>query len=91
VQEQYTSEFEEHGAVFFLVRRPEAIPQFFVTRLIKATNPGDLDRFGESVAFGGAYGFYFAVGAPHEDSAATGVDGNQQSEAALDSGAVYLY
>jgi hypothetical protein len=91
VQEHYSSEYEEHGMVYFLVRRPEAIPQHFVTRYIKATNPGDLDRFGESVAFGGANGFYFAVGAPNEDSSALGVDGNQQSNATPDSGAVYLY
>ena len=79
------------GAVLFLKRRPESRPQFFYTRILKAPNPGDLDRFGESVAFGGPDGHYLAIGAPAEDGAATGVDGNQQSEAAANSGAAYLY
>jgi hypothetical protein len=78
------------GAVWVLKIRPGGIPAHFYTGLLKAANPGDGDRFGHSVAFGGADGHWLAVGAPGEDGAATGVDGNQQSEAAEDSGAVYL-
>jgi len=58
---------------------------------LKASNPGNLDRFGESLSFGGADGHYLVVGAPGEDSAATGIDGDQLSEGAEDSGAAYLY
>jgi hypothetical protein len=90
--EQWNHEFENHGAVLILKRRPPgSIPEYFYTRIIKASRPGDLDRFGESVAFGGHDGHYLAIGAPGEDGAATGVDGNQESEAAENSGAVYLY
>jgi trimeric autotransporter adhesin len=78
------------GAVLILKRRG-GIPVYFYTNVIKAPNPGSGDRFGESVAFGGPDGHYLVVGAPREDSATTGVDGNQLSEAAADSGAAYLY
>ena len=57
---------------------------------VKAANPGFQDQFGMSMSFSGN-GRIFAVGAPGEDSAATGVDGNRTSEGAVDSGAVYLY
>lgn len=53
----------------------------------KASNTGSLDTFGWSVALGGGR---VVVGAPLEDSSATGVDGNQGSDGAPDSGAVYV-
>ncbi len=89
--ESWTFSATTDGAVLILKRRPGIKPDFFYTGLLKASNPGDQDRFGESVAFGGADGHYLAIGAPGEDGAATGVDGNQISEAAEDSGAAYLY
>ncbi len=58
--------------------------------IAKAPNPGVGDGFGTSMAFSGN-GRTFAVGAPGEDSAARGVDGDRTSEGATDSGAVYLY
>jgi hypothetical protein len=82
---------EAHGGILLLERVPDSLPQFQYTRYIKATNPGDADRFGESMAFGGADGFYFAVGAPGEDSGAAGIDGDQANEAVSSAGAVYLY
>ncbi|MEO8017689.1 MAG: hypothetical protein ABI769_07735 [Pseudomonadota bacterium] len=90
-QEQWSSSGSSDGGVLVLKRRPGSIPDFFYTYLIKAPNPGALDRFGESVAFGGPDGHYLAIGAPGEDSAATGVDGDRQNEAGEDSGAAYLY
>jgi hypothetical protein len=48
------------------------------------------DVFGCSVALS-ADGESLAVGATAEDSAATGVDGDQTSNAARDSGAVYVF
>ncbi len=55
---------------------------------IKASNPQAGDRFGDSVAL---WGDTFAVGATSEDSAATGVGGNQADNSASGSGAVYVY
>ncbi len=57
---------------------------------VKAANPGFQDAFGTSMSFSGN-GRIFAVGAPGEDSAARGVDGDRTSEGAENSGAVYLY
>ncbi len=54
----------------------------------KASNTGSLDTFGWSVALGGGR---VVVGAPLEDSSTTGVNGNQGSDGALDSGAVYVF
>jgi hypothetical protein len=51
-------------------------------------SPGD--SFGSSVSLSGD-GQTLAVGAIYEDSAATGVGGDQEDNSATDSGAVYLY
>jgi hypothetical protein len=55
---------------------------------LKASNTGAGDYFGTSVALSGDT---LAVGAYSEDSAARGVDGNQDDNAASDSGAVYVF
>jgi hypothetical protein len=81
---------ERDGAVVIYKHAPEAIPKWFSLTTVKAPNPGVNDSFGTAVAFG-SLGWYLAIGAPREDSAAAGVDGNQLSEAATDAGAVYLY
>lgn len=57
---------------------------------LKASNPGDEDLFGVSIAISGD-GSTVAVGAYHEDSGADGVDGNQLDDSAPDAGAVYIY
>lgn len=61
-------------------------------RYLKASNTGAGDAFSgpRSVALS-ADGTTLAVGAWGEDSAATGVDGDQASEAAMNSGAVYVF
>jgi trimeric autotransporter adhesin len=56
----------------------------------KASNTGVLDFFGTSVALSGD-GNTLAVGAYMEDSAATGIGGNQADNTAVDSGAVYVF
>ena len=56
---------------------------------VKASNTGLDDLFGRSVALSGD-GNTLAVGAPFEDSAATGVDGNQADNTAPVAGAVYV-
>lgn len=56
----------------------------------KASNTEAGDTFGWTVAVSGD-GTTLAVGAPGEDSAATGIGGNQADNSATDSGAVYVY
>lgn len=70
--------------------RPEGKPMWYSIKTIKAPNPGADDYFGSSIAFG-RLGEYLAIGAPREDAAATGVDGDQTNNIRANSGAVYLY
>ncbi len=55
---------------------------------LKASNPGENDSFGWSVAI---YGDTIVVGAPFEDSNASGVNGNQADDSAAGSGAAYVF
>jgi len=55
---------------------------------LKSSNTGLGDQFGTSVAVSGER---VIVGAPSEDSGATGVDGNQNNDNAPDSGAAYVF
>jgi hypothetical protein len=54
---------------------------------IKATNSEAQDHFGHVVAGAGSL---FVISAPQEDSAATGVGGDQTSNAASNAGAIYV-
>jgi hypothetical protein len=54
---------------------------------LKATNPEDYDNFGQSLAFSGVF---VVVGAPGEDSNATGINGNETNNSMYQSGAVYI-
>jgi hypothetical protein len=55
---------------------------------LKASNTGTADSFG----FGSALsGDTLVVGAPFEDSNATGINGNQSNNSATDSGAAYIF
>ena len=55
---------------------------------VKASNTETLDHFGSSIALSGDT---LAVGAADEDSAATGLGGDQASNAASSAGAVYVF
>ena len=55
---------------------------------IKASNPDNNDNFGDSVALRGDL---LAVGTIEERSAATGINGDQTSNAALSAGAAYIF
>ncbi|MCI0535310.1 MAG: FG-GAP repeat protein [Verrucomicrobiales bacterium] len=55
---------------------------------LKASNPGANDFFSVSVAVSGGT---VVLGAPGEDSNATGVNGNQTNNSATDSGAAYVF
>ncbi len=56
----------------------------------KASNTQSDDVFGELIALS-ADGNTLAVGAASEDSAATGINGDQANNAAVDAGAVYVF
>lgn len=57
---------------------------------IKASNTDEEDRFGESLSRS-TDGNTLAVGALHEGSNATGINGNQQDNSHYAAGAVYLF
>jgi hypothetical protein len=57
---------------------------------IKASNTDQDDQFGFNVALS-ADGNTLAVSAPYEDSAATGINGNQADNSMPNSGAVYVF
>jgi hypothetical protein len=56
----------------------------------KASNAGKTDWFGVRLTVSGD-GNTLAVGAPNEDSAAQGINGNQDDNSADEAGAVYVY
>ncbi len=73
------------GAAYVFVRNGGVWSQ---QAFLKASNNGAGDQFGVGVAVSGET---IAVGADGEDSDAVGVNGNQASNAADDSGAVYVF
>ncbi len=73
------------GAVYVFVRSGRMWSQ---QAYVKASNTGEYDRFGSGVAI---FEDTLAVGAYNEDSAATGVDGDETNDSAADSGAVYVF
>jgi hypothetical protein len=75
------------GAVYVFVRVNKAWAQ---EAYVKASNTDEGDQFGSSLALS-ADGNTLAVGAPGEDSAATGIGGDQGDNSATHSGAVYIY
>ena len=75
----------DSGAVYVFVRSGESwIQQAY----LKASNTGRHDNFGSSVSISGDT---LVVGAPGEDSASTGVNGDQQNNAAFNAGAAYVF
>jgi len=75
------------GAVYLLTRSGATWSQH---AYVKASNTGPGDNFGHSVALS-ADGSILAAGASAEDSDATGINGDQASNAAENAGAVYLF
>ncbi|MFT5353752.1 MAG: hypothetical protein ACI9KE_000952 [Polyangiales bacterium] len=55
---------------------------------LKASNTGESDSFGYTVSLSGDT---LAVGAPSEDSLASGIGGDEDDDSALGSGAVYVF
>jgi len=77
----------ESGAVYVFTRTAGRWSQ---SAYVKAPNAQEYDLFGSGVALSGD-GRTLAIGAAGEDSAATGVGGNQADNSMRDSGAVYVY
>ncbi|MCA8944023.1 MAG: hypothetical protein KDB80_15775 [Planctomycetes bacterium] len=73
------------GAVYVFQRTGSTWTQ---QAYLKASNTGNSDRFGSSVAVSGNT---IVVGAPNEDSSATGVDGNGSDNSVAESGAAYVF
>jgi hypothetical protein len=80
-----TTTASSSGAAYIFLRNADTWAQ---QAYIKASNTGANDAFGASVAISGDR---VLVGAPQEDSAATGLNGDDTSEAAAGAGAAYLY
>jgi hypothetical protein len=76
----------DSGAAYVFRRSGAA---WSLVTILKAATPGAMDRFGSSVAIS-ADGSVVAVGAPGEDSLATGIDG-APNESDTDNGAVYVF
>jgi hypothetical protein len=66
----------------------ESANDFAQQAYIKASNTGNDDRFGSSVAL---FDNTLIVGAPGEKSSATGIDGNQDNNSLSEAGAVYVF
>jgi hypothetical protein len=75
------------GAVYVFSRASNVWKQ---QAYVKASNTDTNDTFGIAVALSGD-GKTLAVGARHEASKATGINGDQTSDAAMDAGAAYLF
>jgi uncharacterized repeat protein (TIGR02543 family) len=75
----------DSGAAYVFVRSGTTWAQ---QAYLKASNTGTSDRFGSSTEVSGDT---VVIGAPREDSNATGVNGNQADNSAVDSGAAYLF
>jgi hypothetical protein len=78
---------QEAGAVYLFTRDGAIWNQ---NAYIKGSNTEAFDEFGSSIALS-SDGMTMAVGARNEDSAATGVGGNQGDNTAYESGAVYIF
>jgi len=75
----------ESGAVYVFVRRGN---QWSQQAYLKASNTDMDDAFGDTLAISGNT---LVVGAPQEDSNATGINGNQDDDTASSAGAAYVF
>jgi hypothetical protein len=85
--DQASNSAADAGAVYVFTRSGTTWSQ---QAYVKASNTGAGDRFGISVALSGD-GSTLAVSAELEDSAATGIGGDQTSNSATEAGAVYVF
>ncbi len=85
--DQSDNSMDASGAVYVFTRSGGAWSQ---QAYVKASNTGDFHWFGSSVSLSGD-GDTLAVGAPWEDSNATGINGDQSDNSAGFAGAVYVF
>ncbi len=85
--DQLDNSLARRGAVYVFRRGGTGWTQ---EAYVKASNPMFSSRFGQALALDES-GSLLAVGAPNEDSDATGIGGNQTNSRSLDSGAVYVF
>lgn len=78
--------FSNAGAAYVFVR--DGLGNWSEQAYLKASNTGVSDTFGNAVAVSTDR---ILVGAAREDSAATGIDGQQADNTAADAGAVYVF
>ena len=78
---------EDSGALYLFTRTGTTWVQ---KAYVKGSNTRAYDEFGASVAFS-RDGKIMAVGARGEDSAAKGINGNQNDTSAMGAGAVYIF
>jgi hypothetical protein len=83
--DQTDTSAQASGAVYVFVRDNGVWSQ---QAFIKASNTESVDDFGMPIAL---WGDTLVVAALHEDSGATGVDGNQADNSVVNSGAVYVF
>jgi uncharacterized protein (TIGR03437 family) len=83
--DQFDNSANDSGAAYVFVRNGTTWSQ---QAYLKASNAEEGDRFGFSVAI---FGETIVVGADQEDSAASGVNGNQSNNSAPESGAAYVF
>ena len=82
---QANSSAQDAGAAYAFTRSGVTWTQ---QAYLKASNTGASDGFGRTIALEGSA---LIVGAPGEDSTATGMDGNQADNASASSGAAYAF
>ena len=82
---QSDNSLSNSGAVYIFTRSGRTWSR---QAYLKASNTDAGDLFGYSVSLSGSR---LAVGASYEDSSATGVNGSQSDNSAIDSGAVYVF
>jgi hypothetical protein len=85
--DQADNSINDAGAVYVFQRHGTTWAQ---EAYLKASSPGVIDYFGYSVSLS-ADGTTLAVGAWGEDSAATGIDGDQSDDSASYAGAAYVF
>jgi len=76
----------DNGLVYVFARKPDG--KFELTTTLQASNATGGDQFGFSIAMTDDY---LLVGAVHESSGATGINGSLSAPALEDSGAAYLF
>jgi hypothetical protein len=85
--DQANNDAQSSGAAYVFTRPPGGAT-WSQQDYLKASNTGASDNFGESVAVSGDT---MVVGARHEDSSTTGVDGDETDNSATSSGAAYVF